>query len=148
MSGPFSFICPRINSGANERLILPHVTYRLYFHVVFSTKRRLPLLTQGLIADIRNTVQDLSIEIGFQAIATGGYEDHLHLLLSMPPHMNLATVIKRIKGRTSREHENLYWQTGYYAESASDSGVANLTDYIQHQWQKHKLRALEDAGFF
>jgi putative transposase len=125
-----------------------HVTYQIYFHVVFSTKRRLPLLTQQMIAAINSTVQDISLELNFRAIAAGGHEDHLHILLSLPPHINLASVIKRIKGRTSRQNGSLYWQTGYYVETVSVSGVGNLVDYILNQWQMHSLRRLEDSGFF
>jgi putative transposase len=125
-----------------------HVTYNLYFHVVFSTKKRLRILTKQSLRAINATVRELANEIGFKLIAQGGYEDHLHLLLSLPPQRNLAMVVKRIKGRTSREHANLYWQTGYYAETVSRNGVADLTDYILNQWEKHSLRSLEDAGFF
>ena len=127
---------------------MSHVTYHIYFHVVFSTKRRLPILSRQTIRIINKTIHELANEIGFRLVASGGYDDHLHLLISLPPHHNVATVIKRIKGRTFRENAGLYWQTGYYAETVSGSGVAALTDYILNQWEKHSLRSLEEAGFF
>jgi putative transposase len=108
----------------------------------------MPILTRSDLAAIARTIQALAKELSFKCLASGGYVDHLHLLLSMAPHQSLARIIKSIKGRTSRENENLYWQTGYYVETVSVSGVGAVVDYIQNQWQMHNLRRLEDAGFF
>ncbi len=127
---------------------MAHNTYRIFFHAVFSTKYRLAILDKTSLATMEETVHALTKELEFGCPAFGGHVDHVHLLLSLPPHKNIAAIIKRIKGRTSRENANIYWQKGYYVETVSPGAVGSVKDYIDNQWTRHEMQQLENTGYF
>ena len=58
-------------------------TYNLnYIHCVFSTKRRLPLITDP--EKVWNTMRKVAAAEKIQLFAVGGMPDHVHLLVSIP----------------------------------------------------------------
>jgi REP element-mobilizing transposase RayT len=57
-----------------------------------------------------------------RALAIGGVDDHVHLLLSMPSTLSIAQVMQLIKGASSKwvhdtfpDHQSFEWQEGYGA---------------------------------
>jgi putative transposase len=74
----------------------------------------------------------------------GGIEEHVHLLLYIPPKLSTATVIGQIKGAASHyvnndldNTENLYWQRGYGMKTISESDVPMVKQYIMKQEEHH-----------
>ena len=71
-----------------------------------------------------------------KALIVGGVEDHVHVLLSIPPTLAVAKSIQLLKGNSSKwihdtfkEHWNFDWQEGYGAFSIGISGVEDTTNY-------------------
>jgi putative transposase len=58
---------------------------------------------------------------GFLILANGGIEDHVHLLMQLPPAMALSKAVSLLKANSSRwmnEHSIKFaWQEGYGAFS-------------------------------
>ena len=84
-------------------------------------------------------------ENGAKALAIGGVEDHVHLLLSIPATLAVAKAIQLVKGASSKwvhdtfpEHCLFAWQEGYGAFSIGISGVEDTTKYIQIQAEHHR----------
>ncbi len=122
--------------------------YDLNYHIVFATKHRVASLTPPLIKQMETIVFKLGREIGFDMHAVNGYVDHVHLLLRIPPSLSIATVVKRIKGRSSRYLEVVYWQVGYWVSGIERRSFANALDYIENQWEHHQHKQREKEGFF
>ena len=71
--------------------------------------------------------------------------DHVHLLLSIPPHMSVSKVMKYLKGATSRkilqEYKRLsrrfwgrhLWARGYFAVSSGNVTDEIIKMYIENQ---------------
>ena len=80
---------------------------------------------------------------GFTALTVGGTEDHVHVLLSLPPTMPVAKAIQLIKGGSSKwmnahtQDRRFAWQDGYGAFSIGTSQLEPTIHYIQHQEQHH-----------
>jgi REP element-mobilizing transposase RayT len=83
-------------------------------------------------------------------LAVGGMEDHIHLLLRIPPTLALAKAVLSIKSNSSRwaneEGHKFAWQQGYGAFSVSSSIVPMVIRYIQNQ-EAHHRRMSFDAEF-
>jgi REP element-mobilizing transposase RayT len=83
-------------------------------------------------------------------LAVGGMEDHIHLLLRIPPTLALAKAVLAIKSNSSRwaseEGHKFAWQQGYGAFSVSSSIVPTVVRYIENQ-QAHHRRMSFDAEF-
>ena len=117
-------------------------------HCVFSTKGRAPMITtehqEELWAYILGIARNQKIKI----LAIGGVADHLHLLIALPPKMNLSKVVCDLKANSSRwlneKGIRLALQEGYGAFSVSPSRISDVQRYIRNQAEHHKKRNFED----
>jgi putative transposase len=55
-----------------------------YFHCVFSTKARRPLISAPLRDRLRLFLEGIARQNQMTAIEVGGMPDHVHILLSLP----------------------------------------------------------------
>jgi putative transposase len=124
-----------------------HAVYDLKYHVVWITKYRKPVLRGEIAARLRELIRqtcttlDVYIEKGH--IAT----DHIHLLLSDPPHLSVSEMMQHLKGRSSRRLLQEYaelerqfwgkhlWARGYFAASSGNVTDEIIKQYIESQGQ-------------
>jgi putative transposase len=115
---------------------------RLYYHFVWTTIQRLPLIT----ADIENVMHDLIIsKARFErgvVYAVNGMADHIHLVVALPPTVVLARFIKNVKGSSSRFigekiDAPFQWQPGYGVFTVGPQGLKTVTDYVNRQKEHH-----------
>ena len=117
----------------------------LYYHIVFSTKDRQPLLAP----DIRPRAYDyiggiMRTEQGV-LIAAGGAEDHVHLLVSLYKTHAISDDLRQIKAGSSGWIKDAYphlrafaWQEGYGAFSVSYGGLPRVKAYLAQQEEHHR----------
>ena len=85
-------------------------------------------------------------EHGMKALAIGGTDDHVHMLLSLPSSLPLAEGMRQIKAASSHwMHETcgvngFAWQEGYGAFSIGWAQVETTLAYIARQKEHHKKR--------
>ena len=114
---------------------MPQSLAQIYTHIVFSTKKRQPLLTNE---DIRNAMHAyLTGTCNNQdspPLAVGGAGDHVHILCRLSKNLAIARLIKELKVDSSKwvktKHADLatfQWQQGYGAFSVSPSHVDELS---------------------
>ena len=72
-------------------------------------------------------------------------KDHIHLLVSVPPHLSVSKIVKYIKGYSSRkllleykERKKQYggnhlWARGYFAATSGNITDEIIVQYIQNQ---------------
>ena len=118
-----------------------HAVYDLKYHVVWITKYRRKILRGeiGLRARelIRQTCQSMDVYILSGHVAA----DHVHLLVSVPPHKSVSEVMKRVKGRSSRkmleefgELKRVYWGRHLWARGYFAASSGNVTDEMVRQY--------------
>jgi REP element-mobilizing transposase RayT len=82
---------------------------------------------------------------GFCLISAGGTANHVHLLITLPPKVPLATAVQKLKGSSSRwMGPDFSWQEGYGAFSVSPSQVPVVKRYIQNQVIHHRKQPFEE----
>lgn len=59
-------------------------------HVTFSTKGRVPAISEHLQPKLWAYMAGIAKKQGFETIVIGGVRDHIHVLLLLPPLMPLA----------------------------------------------------------
>lgn len=85
-------------------------------------------------------------EHGFKALAVGGTEDHVHILLSLPSSVPIAKAIREIKSASSfwmrrpGGERNFAWQEGYGAFSIGTAQTSATITYIARQEEHHRRR--------
>jgi putative transposase len=76
--------------------------WRLFYHLVWATKNREPLLVDTRTGVLVRSVQAICTEQRIILHAIGPMPDHLHVAVSIPPRIAIAELVQRLKGTTSR----------------------------------------------
>jgi REP element-mobilizing transposase RayT len=67
-----------------SEVLMAHTFTRLYFHIIFSTKHRQPLIDSELEERLHPYLGGIIREMGGVAIRVGGVPNHVHLLAQLP----------------------------------------------------------------
>jgi transposase IS200 family protein len=62
-------------------------------HVIFSTRERHRKLLAPIQPNLWAYIQGIARNYGIQLLAIGGTEDHVHLVMALPPKLSLAHAI-------------------------------------------------------
>ena len=122
-----------------------------YFHCVFSTKERRPLIPPELRERLWPFLGGIARQNQMKAVEIGGMPDHVHILLSLPSTLSIAKALQLIKGGSSNwvhetfpEHRLFGWQVKYGAFSVSVSQLDKITQYIKHQPDHHRQMTFQE----
>ncbi len=123
----------------------------LHYHVIFSTKHREPWIGRDNEERIWAYLGGIAQQTEIKPLLIGGMEDHIHLLLGLPPSITVSEALKRIKGGSSGwVKENLPgcqgfgWQDGYGAFTVSKSQLSEVEDYIRKQREHHRFKTFQE----
>jgi putative transposase len=87
-------------------------------------------------------------ELHGHPLIINGIDDHVHVLLKLPPTISVADAIRVIKTNSSKwAHERrkkFGWQAGYSAFSVSESSVDAVRTYIERQEEHHRKRTFAE----
>lgn len=119
--------------------------WRLYYHLVWATKERQPLITLDKEPKLYSYIIGKADALGSIIHAIGGIENHIHLVVSIPPSLSIADFVKNIKG-SSAHHLNyglldssftFNWQRGYGVFSLGGKQLNQAVDYVRNQKAHH-----------
>jgi putative transposase len=127
---------------------MSHTYSQNHLHVVFSTKGRRKLIEPRMQPKLWSYMAGIGRNHGFLVLANGGMEDHVHLLIQLPPALALAKAVSLVKANSSgwmNEHGLRFaWQEGYGAFSVSASNLDVVERYIANQERHHRKMTFED----
>lgn len=116
----------------------------LYVHLVWSTWDRQPMITAAIERDLYAALAAKCHELGAEALAIGGTEDHVHVLVRLPAALAVADLVQQMKGSTSHlvghalaPGTDFKWQGAYGAVSRSKDQVEAVRAYIERQREHH-----------
>jgi REP element-mobilizing transposase RayT len=122
-----------------------------YYHCVFSTKARRPIITPALRERLWPFLGGIARQNQMKAIEIGGVTEHVHILPSLPSTMAPAKALQLIKGGSSKwvhetfpEHRLFAWQTKYGAFGVSVSQLDRIIGYIKSQPAHHKKQTFQE----
>lgn len=117
---------------------------QLFYHLVWSTKQRQPLLTPRVEPIIHSYLRSKAIGLGATLFALDGVADHVHMVVSVPPKIAVATFIGQIKAVASTKFNKggsnaapFFWQEEYGAFSFDAKRLPNYIAYVQRQKEHH-----------
>ena len=123
----------------------------LYYHLVFSTKKREPWLHDEIRERVWAYLGGIARENEMTALSVGGMADHVHVLVMAKPTMPVSKMLQLLKGGSSHWiHEtfprlkSFAWQDGYGAFTVSKSGISSVVEYIQNQKEHHQVRTFQE----
>lgn len=117
-------------------------TWNLNYHLVWTPKRRAPVL-KGLIAtDLKDLISQKATELGLEIKAIEAMPDHVHLFVSSIPQLSPHRIVKAFKGLTSNVLRKKYpqllklpslWSSSYYCGSVGEVSESVVKAYIEAQ---------------
>jgi len=134
--------------------------WRLYYHFVWATKERQPLISPAIQPIVYGYIIGKAHALGAIVHAIGGMEEHIHIIGSVPPKLSIADFVRFTKGSSShhinqrfREIEaDFGWQRGYGVFSLGGKQLSSAIAYVQNQQQHHTQNTinpqLEDYSQF
>lgn len=120
--------------------------WRNYYHIVWATKNREPLIQLDFEAQIYGYLVNKGAELDVFTYAIGGCSDHIHIVVAVPPKHALAFVVKNLKGASSHYVNHVIrptnltfaWQKGYGCMTLGETQRPRAVVYVQRQKQHHE----------
>ena len=120
-----------------------NIVYACHDHVVWCPKYRRKVL-EGKVADrLKEIICGVCNELGAEVEAVEVMPDHVHLLVSVDPHLGIHRLVKRIKGRSSRilrqEFPHLrsrlptLWTNSYFVATTGGAPLEVIKQYVEDQ---------------
>ena len=118
--------------------------WQLFYHIVWSTKDRLPLLTPEVEAVIYGFLRSKAIGLGATLFALNGTVDHVHMVTAIAPAIAVAKFIGQVKGVASTKFNKsgqsanpFFWQEEYGVFSFDGKRLPNYIAYVERQKEHH-----------
>jgi REP-associated tyrosine transposase len=130
---------------------MAHTYTDLLIHVLFSTDKRQPFLDRELRPRLFAYMGGILKRLGCVPLMINGVDDHIHLLIVLPPTLCMADVIEKLKANSSKwtregfpRMRRFAWQSGYTAFSVSPSNRERVLEYISRQEEHHRKRSYQE----
>jgi putative transposase len=117
--------------------------YLLGLHGIWCPKYRKPLLVGPVAVRMKEILDEVASEHGWQIEAVEVMPDHVHVFVLVGPRDSAAIVARAFKGRTSRllraEFKHLrsrlptMWSRSYFVSSVGRVSAATVKRYIEQQ---------------
>jgi putative transposase len=118
--------------------------WKCYYHIVWATKYRQPLIIPAYESVIFAAITDKAAEYDSPLLALNAVSDHIHIAVSIPPSVSIAKWVGGIKGATARaintsfqQDTRFHWQSGYGVMSFGETALNKVKEYIASQKQRH-----------
>ena len=123
--------------------------HQLYAHITWCTEKRVHFITPDVEQLLKDSIKDVCGELNVEVLALETVPDHVHLLVRFHPMLQLAYLVKMIKGRTSRiitqkaEHP-FQWQKGYGMDTVGPKALEVAKMYVLNQKVHHEIAPTEE----
>ena len=125
---------------------LYHCVYNLQYHLVMVTKCRRKCITASMLTRLREILTATTAKWSGELIECHGEADHVHLLLSLSPTVQLSTFVNNLKTVSSRlirkefgrelarwYRKPVFWSRSYCVISCGGAPLSVLRHYIEQQ---------------
>jgi putative transposase len=129
---------------------LSHSKWNCKYHIVFAPKYRRQIIYGSIKADIGQILRKLCEHKGVEILEANACVDHIHMLVSIPPKLSVASFMGYLKGKSSLmifdRHANLkyrygnrqFWCKGYYVSTIGRNKKV-IEEYIRNQIQEDRI---------
>ena len=122
-----------------------HSVYEIKYHLVWITKYRKRVLSGEVGVRTREILRQSCASLDVEIVKGHVSSDHVHMLVSVPPHLSVSKLVQSLKGRSSRKLmtdfrtlKSAFWGRHLWARGYFVCTTGNVTDdivkeYIENQ---------------
>ena len=124
---------------------------RVYWHVTFQPHRRAQALWGEIEQYLYELIEEAAKRLEVTVIKVVAMPDHVHMLITAPPWVDLIEVIAQTKGYTARRilqrfpelrldmQSPGFWASGYHYTRHSQASLPSVLRYLENQKTKGGL---------
>jgi len=122
----------------------------LHYHIVFSTKYRLPQISESIQRPLHEYLGGVIHGLDAFPQGVGGVADHVHLLVGLNSTHRLSDFLRELKKASSswmRSDERVpefEWQEGYAAFTVSATSRDGVKRYVANQAEHHRKKSFRE----
>ena len=122
-----------------------HAIYDIKYHIVWITKYRKSVLTGHIGKRTQDIIRQICKNNEVEILSGHVAKDHIHMLVSVPPHLSVSKLVQYLKGNSShklqmefKELNKQYWGRhlwgrGYFAATSGNVTDEVIMEYIRTQ---------------
>ncbi len=136
-----------------------HAIYCCEYHIVWVPKYRFRVLRGAIRELLERDIRGISEWLGAEILELNVQEDHVHVVVSIPPKVSVSEYMGTVKGRTAiklmksypglRQKPywgNHFWARGYFASTIGlDEQV--IRRYVRYQEKEEKREEKQQTSF-
>ncbi|MFD4944439.1 IS200/IS605 family transposase [Streptomyces sp. NPDC058239] len=123
-----------------------HCSFALHAHLVFVTKYRHKVFKDAHLTRMEEIMRAVCEDFECELVEFNGENNHVHLLVNLPPKVALSKLVNSLKGVSSRRLRQEYpelvrhywraqrlWSGSYFAGSVGGAPLSIIRQYIEQQ---------------
>lgn len=120
-----------------------HLTYSCQYHVIFCPKYRRSVLVDPVDTRLKEILQDVADQRGFEILDMEVMPDHVHLIIDCNPRIGIVSCVRWLKGTSSHilreEFPHLkrklptLWTRSAFISSCGAVSLETVLKYIENQ---------------
>jgi len=140
-----------------------HVLWHCQYHIVWVPKYRYRVLKGPIGSEVYKCVMVFCQQLGCQVVELNVQEDHVHLLVKIPPKLSVSNLVGVLKGRIAIRifkdfpfmrrkpyWGNHFWAKGYCVDTVGVNSEM-IAKYVRYQEKEERRQELfqfdpEDGG--
>ena len=138
---------------------LSHVVYQCMYHIVWCPKYRYRILKGAVASEVGEAIRMLCEWKRVDVVELNVREDHVHIVVSVPPRLAISHVMGVLKGKTAiklfKSFPSLkrrpYWGNHFWARGYCVSTVGldeeKIRRYVKYQEENERREESEQQEF-
>jgi putative transposase len=122
-----------------------HCVFALHVHLIFVTKYRRKVFDGDAIDRLKAHFLRVCGDFESRLVEMNGEADHVHLLVEYPPKVSVSSLVRSLKGVSSRmlrqerpdvvQHywKEMLWSPSYFAASCGGAPLSIIKQYVEDQ---------------
>ena len=129
---------------------ISHVIWHCQYHIVWVPKYRYRILKKAVAQEVYNCIQVFAGHKRCEIVELNVQQDHIHLLIMVPPKLSISDLMGILKGRTAIRvfkkfpylkrkpyWGNHFWAPGYCVDTVG-LDAEKILKYVKYQERKEQ----------
>lgn len=120
--------------------------YKCFYHLVLTPKYRRKVFTLSMLESLEPLIKETCEQMGGELLEFGCEQDHLHLMVCIPPSKAVSNFVGKLKGKSShylRKHHwdavktklwgEHFWSPSYCVATCGGAPLEVVKKYVEGQ---------------